>query len=298
MVNCLTRDSPLPRRRGRRGEVKVWILPPVAASGRGRSASASSSPTSALAAEPLPPSPSSPLAVSVVGLHAGVGGVGGGGHLAGDRGAARLSPPPPPPLFMLFSLGLGCDLPFLAPYSSPFLSCFLLSLCLSLLGICPSAARERRIRAFLHPRGGMVGGRRNYSDLDTRRIRLRRPTAAAAQGPMGGRQGSCSERNASPPPPPPSLPLSLCVSGLLSPPLGLGRYNKGEINPLSDPSAVPPPFLWLRQRPPPTDEDDRPDSHSVVALRRLSSRFLFPFFVPERRGGGDRGSVLFPCQDG
>ncbi len=180
MDNCLTRDSPLPRRRGRRGEVKVWILPPVAASGRGRGASASASPASALAAEPLPPSPSSPLAVSVVGLHAGVGGVGGGGHLAGDRGAARLSPPPPPPLFMLLSLGLGCDLPFLAPYSSPFLSCFLLSLCLSLLGIWPSAARERRIRAFLHPRGGMVGGRRNYSDLDTRRIRLRRPTAAAA----------------------------------------------------------------------------------------------------------------------
>ncbi len=181
MVSCLTRDSPLPRRRGRRGEVKVWILPPVASSGRGRGASAS--PASALAAEPLSPSrSSSPLAVSVVGLHAGVGGVGGGGHLAGDRGAARLSPPPPPPppLFMLPSLGLGCDLPFLAPYSSPFLSCFLLSLCLSLLGICPSTARERRIRAFLHPRGGMVGGRRNYSDLDTRRIRLRRPTAAAA----------------------------------------------------------------------------------------------------------------------
>ncbi len=112
---------------------------------------------------------------------------------------------------------------------------------------------------------------------------------------MGGRQGSCSERNASPPP---SLPLSLCVSGLLSPPLGLGRYNKGEINPLSDPSAVPPPFLWLRQPPPPTDEDDRPDSHSVVALRRLLP-FSFSLFRSGEKGeGGDRGSVLFPCQDG
>ncbi len=156
----------------------------------------------------------------------------------------------------------------------------------------PTPEKEEYERSCIRG-GGMVGGRRNYSDLDTRRIRLRRPTAAAAaaQGPMGGRQGSCSERNASPPPPP-SLPLSLCVSGLLSPPLGLGRYNKGEINPLSDPSAVPPPFLWLRQRPPPTDEDDRPDSHSVVALRRLLPFSFFPFSFRREGGGGGIGALF------